>query len=141
VGAKTPRKRLTDAERLLWTYLRAKQLKGLKFRRQESIGKYIADFACHEKRIVIEVDGGQHPTNKERDRERDNWFKEQGYKVLRFTLPLIPSHQGWSWYTLDTGGAITVLNYMIFFTSLDSGFRRNDNFAYFSVIPAKAGIP
>jgi very-short-patch-repair endonuclease len=44
--------------------------------------------------MVIEVDGGQHSTNKERDRERDNWFKEQGYKVLRFTLPLIPSHQG-----------------------------------------------
>jgi very-short-patch-repair endonuclease len=55
VGAKTLRKRLTDAERLLWTYLRAKQLEGLKFRRQEPIGKYIADFACHEKRIVIEV--------------------------------------------------------------------------------------
>jgi very-short-patch-repair endonuclease len=64
--------------------LRAKQLEGLKFRRQEPIGKYIADFACHEKRIVIEVDGGQHSTNKKRDRERDNWFKEQGYKVLRF---------------------------------------------------------
>jgi very-short-patch-repair endonuclease len=64
--------------------LRAKQLEGLKFRRQEPIGKYIADFACHEKRIVIEVDGRQHLTNKERDRERDNWFKEQGYKVLRF---------------------------------------------------------
>jgi primosomal protein N' (replication factor Y) len=42
---------------------------GLKFRRQEPIGKYIADFACHEKRIVIEVDGGQHSTNKERERE------------------------------------------------------------------------
>jgi very-short-patch-repair endonuclease len=64
--------------------LRAKQLEGLKFRRQEPIGKYIADFACHEKRMVIEVDGRQHSTNKERDRERDNWFKEQGYKVLRF---------------------------------------------------------
>jgi very-short-patch-repair endonuclease len=47
------RKRLTDAERLLWTYLRAKQLEGLKFRRQEPIGKYIADFACHEKRITL----------------------------------------------------------------------------------------
>jgi very-short-patch-repair endonuclease len=69
VGAKTLRKRLTDAERLLWTYLRAKQLEGLKFRRQEPIGKYIADFACHEKRIAIEVDGGQHSTNKERDRD------------------------------------------------------------------------
>ncbi|MDY6908613.1 MAG: DUF559 domain-containing protein [Thermodesulfobacteriota bacterium] len=80
--AKTLRKRLTDAERILWTYLRAKQLEGLKFRRQAPIGKYIAAFVCHDKRIVIEVDGGQHSLNK--DRERDNWFKEQGYKVLRF---------------------------------------------------------
>jgi very-short-patch-repair endonuclease len=67
--AKTLRKRLTDAERLLWTYLRAKQLEGLKFRRQEPIGKYIADFACHEKRIVIEVDGGQPPLNPLPSRE------------------------------------------------------------------------
>jgi very-short-patch-repair endonuclease len=59
VGAKTLRKRLTDAERLLWTYLRAKQLVGLKFRRQEPIGKYIADFACHEKRIVILIPSHQ----------------------------------------------------------------------------------
>ncbi|RJP58783.1 MAG: endonuclease domain-containing protein, partial [Deltaproteobacteria bacterium] len=58
--AKTLRKRLTDTERLLWTYLRAKQLEGFKFRRQEPIGRYIADFVCYEKRIVIEVDGGQH---------------------------------------------------------------------------------
>jgi very-short-patch-repair endonuclease len=82
--AKILRKRLTDTERFLWTYLRAKQLEGLKFRRQEPIGRYIADFVCHEKRIVIEVDGGQHSTNKDKDRERDNWFKVQGYKVLRF---------------------------------------------------------
>jgi len=82
--AKILRKRLTNTERLLWKYVRAKQLEGLKVRRQEPIGRYIADFVCHEKRIVIEVDGGQHSTNKDRDRERDNWFKNQGYKVLRF---------------------------------------------------------
>jgi very-short-patch-repair endonuclease len=61
--------------------LRAKRLEGLKFRRQEPIGRYIADFVCHEKRIIIEVDGGQHSTDKDRDTERDNWLKEQGYKV------------------------------------------------------------
>jgi very-short-patch-repair endonuclease len=82
--AETLRKRLTDTERLLWTYLRAKQLEGFKFRRQEAIGRYIADFVCHEKRIIIEVDGGQHSTNKDRDKKRDNWFNEQGYTVLRF---------------------------------------------------------
>ena len=48
------------------------------------MGRYIVDFACHEKRIVIEVDGGQHVQDKERDRERDQWLKEQGYNVLRF---------------------------------------------------------
>ena len=82
--AKILRKRLTDTERLLWRHLRAKQIGGLKFRRQDPIGKYIMDFVCHEKRIVIEVDGGQHSIDKDRDNERDGWLKEQGYKVLRF---------------------------------------------------------
>ena len=82
--AKALRKRLTDTERLLWRHLRAKQLEGLKFRRQEPIGRYIVDFVCHEKRIVIEVDGGQHSTDKNRDAERDKWLNKQGYKVLRF---------------------------------------------------------
>ena len=82
--AKALRKRLTDTERLLWRHLRAKQLEGLKFRRQEPIGRYIVDFVCHEKRIVIEVDGGQHTIEKNKDAERDKWLNEQGYKVLRF---------------------------------------------------------
>jgi very-short-patch-repair endonuclease len=82
--AKTLRKRPTDSERLLWKHLRAKQIEGYKFRRQDPMGRYIVDFACHEKRIVIEVDGGQHVQDKERDRERDQWLKEQGYNVLRF---------------------------------------------------------
>jgi very-short-patch-repair endonuclease len=82
--AKALRKRLTDSERLLWRHLRAKQAGGLKFRRQESIGKYIVDFVCHEKRIVIEVDGSQHSLDKECDEKRDQWLKEQGYNVLRF---------------------------------------------------------
>ena len=82
--AKNLRRRLTDTERLLWTYLRSKQIEGLKFRRQEPIGKYIVDFVCHEKLIVIEVDGGQHSANNGEDMKRDKWFSEQGYKVLRF---------------------------------------------------------
>ncbi len=82
--AKVLRKNFTDTERLLWKYLRAKQMEGCKFRRQEPIGSYIVDFVCQEKRIVIEVDGGQHSTEKERDNERDKWFEGKGYKVLRF---------------------------------------------------------
>ena len=48
------------------------------------MGSYIVDFVCQEKRIVIEVDGGQHSTERKRDNERDKWLKGQGYKVLRF---------------------------------------------------------
>jgi len=57
---------------------------GVKFRRQQPIGKYIVDFVSFEKRIVIELDGGQHSAEQERDRERDNWLSKQGFKVLRF---------------------------------------------------------
>ena len=80
--AKSLRKNATDAERFLWKHLRAKQIAGLKFRRQEPIGKYIADFVCFEKCIVIEVDGGQHSPDK--DENRDAWFHSQGFEVLRF---------------------------------------------------------
>jgi very-short-patch-repair endonuclease len=82
--AKVLRKNFTDTERLLWKYLRAKQMEGCKFRRQEPIGSYIVDFVCHEKKMVIEVDGGQHSADRERDDERDSWLEGQGYRVLRF---------------------------------------------------------
>jgi very-short-patch-repair endonuclease len=82
--AKILRKRLTDTEKVLWRHLRAKQVEGHKFRRQEPIGKYIVDFVCHEKRIIIELDGGQHSIDKDRDIERDEWLTGQGYKILRF---------------------------------------------------------
>jgi len=80
--ARNLRKRSTEAENLLWRHLRAKRLEGLKFRRQQPIGNYIVDFVCFEKRIIIEVDGGQH--TEEKDSKRDKWFNEQGFKVLRF---------------------------------------------------------
>jgi len=58
--ARKLRKNMTDAERLLWQHLRNRQLGGYKFRRQRPIGPYIVDFVCLEKKLVIEVDGGQH---------------------------------------------------------------------------------
>ena len=82
--AKNLRKRSTDAEILLWRHLRTKQLERLKFRRQQPIGNYIVDFVCFEKRIVIEVDGGQHVIEKYKDNKRDKWLEGQGFKVLRF---------------------------------------------------------
>jgi very-short-patch-repair endonuclease len=76
------RRNSTDAENLLWSRLRAKQLKGLKFRRQHPLGKYIVDFICSKEKLIIEVDGGQH--TKEKDKKREEYLKEQGYNVLRF---------------------------------------------------------
>jgi len=78
------RKRQTDAENLIWRHLRIKQVEGLKFRRQHPIGKYIVDFVCLEKQLILEIDGGQHAVEKEKDKERDNWLMAEGYKVLRF---------------------------------------------------------
>jgi very-short-patch-repair endonuclease len=66
--------------------LRAKRLDGLKFRRQHPIGEYIVDFVCLERKVVVELDGGQHaaPESKEYDRKRDAWLEKEGYSVLRF---------------------------------------------------------
>ena len=82
--AKNLRKSSTVAERLLWRHLRAKQVEGYKFRRQEPIGNYVVDFVCFEKRMIIEVDGSQHQIEKDKDTKRDKWFKEQGFRILRF---------------------------------------------------------
>ena len=78
------RKSPTNAEMLLWKYLRLKQMEGLKFRRQQAIDKYIVDFVCFENRIIIEVDGGQHAEEGEKDISRDSYLKEYGFKILRF---------------------------------------------------------
>jgi very-short-patch-repair endonuclease len=74
----------TDAERLLWSQLRLWQLGGYKFRRQQPLGRYIVDFVCLEKRVVIEVDGGQHAQQAADDEERDAWLRHEGFLVLRF---------------------------------------------------------
>ncbi|MGB9720123.1 MAG: endonuclease domain-containing protein [bacterium] len=76
------RRNMTDAEKKLWYRLKDKQL-GVKFRRQQLIGDYIVDFVCFEKKIVIEIDGGEHFENRH-DEIRDGWFNQQGYKVIRF---------------------------------------------------------
>jgi len=78
------RKNLTDAEQKLWQKLRNKQINAHKFRRQFVIGNYIVDFICLDKRLVIEVDGGQHMDNVDYDLQRDEWLKSQNFKVLRF---------------------------------------------------------
>src|SRR3984893_13782608 len=81
--ARRLRRAATDAERRLWYRLRARQIDGAKFVRQEPIGPYIVDFVCREQRLIVEVDGGQHATDT-RDIVRDNWLSDDGYRVLRF---------------------------------------------------------
>jgi very-short-patch-repair endonuclease len=72
----------TDAERILWAALRARQLDGLKFVRQEPIGPYFADFVCRDAKLVVELDGGQH-ADSAYDARRDAMMREAGYRVLR----------------------------------------------------------
>ena len=82
--AKELRRKQTDAERVLWMRLRARQVNGLKFRRQHPIGRYIADFCCPEKCLVIEIDGGQHMNRTFADERRTEFLVQEGYRVLRY---------------------------------------------------------
>ncbi|WP_155301293.1 endonuclease domain-containing protein [Cupriavidus necator] len=72
----------TEAEWRLWYHLRAHRFLGLKFKRQCQLGPFVADFVCKELRLVIEADGGQH--DQAADARRDDWFKHEGFRVLRF---------------------------------------------------------
>jgi very-short-patch-repair endonuclease len=81
------RKNMTDAENMLWLKLRRKQLKGRHFYRQKIIGKYIVDFYCPKANLVIELDGGQHYSERgpEKDKVRDDVLRELGIKILRIS--------------------------------------------------------
>ena len=81
--ARRLRHQATDAELKLWNRLRARIIHGFKFVRQEPIGPYFVDFICRKQRLIIEVDGGQHATDK-RDAVREQWLIAHGYRVLRF---------------------------------------------------------
>ena len=75
-----------DAEKLLWSRLRNRQLAGSKFRRQHAIGPYVVDFVDLEARLVIELDGGQHNEGValKKDTTRTAWLESEGYRVIRF---------------------------------------------------------
>jgi very-short-patch-repair endonuclease len=73
----------TDAEKRMWRLLRDRRLGQFKFRRQETLGRYIVDFVCLEHKLIIELDGSQHAEN-EYDVDRDDWLVSRGFTVLRF---------------------------------------------------------
>ena len=82
--AKKLREEPTDAESRLWYVLRRKHTLGFKFRRQHPVGRYVADFACPEAKLIIEVDGGQHAEQVKEDAARTRELEAHGYAVLRF---------------------------------------------------------
>jgi very-short-patch-repair endonuclease len=82
-NAQRLRREMTDAERRLWSALRNRGLDGAKFRRQQPIGPYVADFVCQEGRLIVEADGGQHAESVS-DVRRTAFLESLGYRVLRF---------------------------------------------------------
>jgi very-short-patch-repair endonuclease len=80
--ARDLRKNATEAELRLWARLRRRQIEGHQFRRQAPIGRYIVDFVCFARKLIVEVDGGQH--SLDRDAERTRWLEGEGFRVLRF---------------------------------------------------------
>ena len=81
--ARRLRTRPTEAERKLWSVLRSRQLDGFRFRRQAPIGRFIVDFVCLERKLVVEADGGQHAESLADD-ARTAWLESQGFRVIRF---------------------------------------------------------
>src|SRR5262245_10804464 len=79
------RKNVTPAEERLWSKLRRRQIEDCRFRRQVPIGSFVIDFACLERRLLIEVDGGLHVGREQYDAQRTEWLEVHGYRVLRFT--------------------------------------------------------
>src|SRR4030042_96789 len=74
----------TEAEAILWTYLRSHRLKDIHFRRQHAIGKFIVDFCASRQKLIIELDGSQHLDREEQDSERTSFLASKGYRILRF---------------------------------------------------------
>jgi very-short-patch-repair endonuclease len=81
--ARRLRAEMTDAEHKLWRAIRQSQL-GVKFRRQHPIDCFIVDFACLEPKVVVEIDGGQHVDDAQRDEERTRKIEAHDFRVIRF---------------------------------------------------------
>jgi adenine-specific DNA-methyltransferase len=75
---------MTDAERFFWREVKDRRFGRLKFRRQVSVGPYFADFLSYEKKLIVELDGGQHVEKAAYDERRTQFLEKQGYQVVRF---------------------------------------------------------
>jgi very-short-patch-repair endonuclease len=94
--ARALRSEMTEAENRLWQMLRSRQTERYRFRRQVPIGPFIADFVCHEARLIVEIDGGQHDPSSELQKRRTWFLESEGYRVLRF----------WNNEVLDNPGGV-----------------------------------
>lgn len=85
------RQNMTETEALLWEHLRNRQLSGLKFRRQQPLGRYITDFCCDEAKLIIEIEGAVHdsPAQKAYDQIRRRDLEARGYVILRFRVEAV----------------------------------------------------
>ncbi|MGN8055800.1 endonuclease domain-containing protein [Pedobacter sp. 22163] len=85
--SKALRKNQTEAEEIMWQCLRNRKILNFKFRRQHPVHKFIADFYCHEAKLIVEIDGGihNHHENQEYDQNRTDELKEIGITIIRFT--------------------------------------------------------
>jgi very-short-patch-repair endonuclease len=83
--ARSLRRQQTPAEEFVWMMLRDRRFKRFRFRRQAPIGAYVVDFVCHERKLIVELDGSEHeePAQRAHDERRDNWLRRQGFRVLR----------------------------------------------------------
>ena len=108
-AARRLRENATDAERILWSLLRRKQLAHVRFRRQQPIGPYIVDFYCSIAKLVVELDGSQHFEDKAiaYDEARTRWLKENGYRVLRGNVEFLKNKEGTLeaiWHAVKSSG-------------------------------------
>jgi very-short-patch-repair endonuclease len=101
--ARRLRKEMTEAEVVLWTYLRERKLNGFKFRRQHPVGPYVADFACLSARLIVEVDGATHSTPEElaHDDKRTEFWGAQGWRVLRVSNLDVFDNMDGVWRTIE----------------------------------------
>lgn len=92
--ARTLRQKATPQEQKVWKILRCKRYFHLHWKRQQSLGPYVVDFYCHEKKLIIEVDGGQHGTDEgiAHDSERTTYLNQLGYTVIRFWNEDVDKH-------------------------------------------------
>ena len=82
--AKELHRNMTPAEHKLWSVLRAHQIENVHFRNQHAVGNYIVDFCAPRKKLIIELDGGQHIDQQEYDQQRTDFLQSKSYRVLRF---------------------------------------------------------